>query len=312
MKSSLLGGDSPSSSSEAPLLGGGGMANDRFAELQGLGAMAGGPDVETGPGYMGDFFHEVAQIKQEMESMRGNVAELVQNHAKALTDVYAGAQYKERIEDLTDETNALATRVRNKLTSLDQDLKAMLQRDSSAAQQSDYKIRRNMHATLTKKFMEQMQDYQEAQAKYKRNVEETVKRQFKIVKPDASEAEVAEVLENGGQGIFTENMLASQNARSALEDVQEKHKDIQRLESSIQELHQLFVDLSVLVESQGELLNDIEHNVETSVEYMKSGVGELVKANEYAAKSRKKMCCLIMFFVIVAAVTIGPHLLSSS
>jgi syntaxin 1B/2/3 len=104
-------------------------------------------------------------------------------------------------------------------------------------------------------------------------------------------------------------MLASQNARSALEDVQEKHKDIQRLESSIQELHQLFVDLSVLVESQGELLNDIEHNVGTSVEYMKSGVGELVKANDYAAKSRKKMCCLIMFFVIVAAVTVLPNLL---
>jgi t-SNARE complex subunit (syntaxin) len=221
----------------------------------------------------------------------------------------ATAEYKERIEDLTDSTNALATRVRNKLTSLDQDLKAMLQRDSSAAQQSDYKIRRNMHATLTKKFMDQMQDYQEAQSKYKRNVEETVKRQFRIVKPDASEAEVAEVLENGGQGIFTENMLASQNARSALEDVQEKHKDIQRLESSIQELHQLFVDLSVLVESQGELLNDIEHNVGTSVEYMKSGVGELVKANDYAAKSRKKMCCLIMFFVIVAAVTVLPSLL---
>ena len=61
------------------------------------------------------------------------------------------------------------------------------------------------------------------------------------------------VTRGGGDQIFTEHMLASRNAnaRAALEDVQEKHKDIQRLESSIQELHQLFVDLSVLVESQG-------------------------------------------------------------
>ena len=98
------------------------------------------------------------------------------------------------------------------------------------------------------------QDYQDCQTKYKNKYQETVKRQFKIVKPDATQDEVDQVLEGGGDQIFTEHMLASRNAqaRAALEDVQEKHKDIQRLESSIQELHQLFVDLSVLVESQGE------------------------------------------------------------
>lgn len=45
----------------------------------------------------------------------------------------------------------------------------------------------------------------------------------------------------GGGDIFTQHMLASKNAqaRAALEDVQEKHKDIQKLEKSIEELHQV-------------------------------------------------------------------------
>ncbi len=34
--------------------------------------------------------------------------------------------------------------------------------------------------------------------------------------------------------------------------LQERHKDITRLETSINELHQLFMDMAVLVESQGE------------------------------------------------------------
>ena len=154
---------------------------------------------------------------------------------------------KLEIEQLTDHTNEQAQRVRQQLKKLDGDLKGAIEGNPDVAMQSDYKIRRNMHATLTKKFMDQMETYQACQTKHKGKAEAQIKRQFKIVKPDATQAEVDAVLEGGGQGIFTENMLASQNARSALEDVQEKHKDIQRLESSIQELHQLFVDLSVLV-----------------------------------------------------------------
>ena len=114
----------------------------------------------------------------------------------------------------------------------------------------------------------------------------------------------------GGDSIFTEHMLASKNAqaRAALEDVKEKHADIQKLEKSIEELHQLFVDLSVLVESQGELLDTIEYSVSQSLSYTKTGVQELEKANEYARKSRKKMCILIAILLVVVLVVLGPIL----
>lgn len=272
--------------------------------------MSGG-DIESGAGnnFMTGFFEQVADIKRIMEQIRANIKALEDGQSKALTDVYGGAEYKAEIEQLTDETNALATKIRNSLTQLDTELKTMLQRDPSCEQTSDYKIRRNMHATLTKKFMQLMQDYQDTQTKYKNKYQETVKRQYKIVKPDATEEEVDNVLQGGGDQIFTEHMLASRNAqaRAALEDVQEKHKDIQRLESSIQELHQLFVDLSVLVESQGELLDQIEYSVSQSLSYTKTGVGELEKANEYAAKSRKKMCMIIVFLLVVFLFVVVPN-----
>lgn len=61
------------------------------------------------------------------------------------------------------------------------------------------------------------------------------------VKPDATDEEISTALEGGGGDIFTQHMLASKSAqaREALADVQEKHKDIQRLEKSIEELHQV-------------------------------------------------------------------------
>ena len=45
---------------------------------------------------------------------------------------------------------------------------------------------------------------------------------------------------------------ASHPPPTPLPALQERHKDITRLETSINELHQLFMDMAVLVESQGE------------------------------------------------------------
>jgi t-SNARE complex subunit (syntaxin) len=64
----------------------------------------------------------------------------------------------------------------------------------------------------------------------------------------------------------------------------------------------------VLVESQGELLDTIEYSVSQSLSYTKTGVQELEKANEYAAKSRKKMCILIVIFMVVLVFVAAPML----
>ena len=72
---------------------------------------------------------------------------------------------------------------------------------------------------------------------------------------------------------------------------------------------QLFVDMAVLVESQGELLNQIEHNVEQAVGYVAGGVEELNKASDHQKASRKKMmiiCCIIVVIGgIIAAIAAG-------
>ena len=81
---------------------------------------------------------------------------------------------------------------------------------------------------------------------------------------DSAEHLIDKILESGEPQpeIFTQQILQGPghaSARNALADIQEKHRDIMKLEASIAELHQLFLDMSVLVESQGELLDQIEY-----------------------------------------------------
>lgn len=46
-----------------------------------------------------------------------------------------------------------------------------------------------------------------------------------------------------------------------LAEIQERHRAVKDLEQSLLELHQIFLDMAVLVEAQGEMLDNIEKQV---------------------------------------------------
>jgi len=73
---------------------------------------------------------------------------------------------------------------------------------------------------------------------------------------------------------------------------------------SIAELHQLFLDMSVLVEAQGELLDQVEYAVAQSVDYTGRAVDELRSAAYYQAQARKKCCCVVVTLLIVVGVVV--------
>jgi len=294
--------------------------NDRLAELRGGGgsnpfsSMGSAGDVEAGGGastsaFMQAFFDEVQEIKKTMSSIRYNIRQIEQSHGECLTSISAeqGRESTERLEDLMKQTNGAATQVRNKLKAMDVENKDFARRNEGA---SEARIRANMHGTLTRKFVDLMGEYQEIQTKYKNKYRERVERQYRIVKPHATRDEIDKALDSGDQQpeIFTQQILQGPGhaaARNALADIQERHKDITRLETSIQELHQLFLDMSVLVESQGELLDQIEYTVGQSVNYTGKAIEELRTADKYQKKIRKKMCCIIVVIIIVVAILIA-------
>lgn len=295
--------------------------NDRLAELRGGGAGpfgnggGGGGDLElgrpgTGDEFMQTFFDEVEEVKKTMSSIRYNIRQIEQNHGECLTAISAeqGRESTQKLEELMKATNGAAQAVRAKLKAMDVENKEYAKQHEGS---SEARIRSNMHGTLTRKFVDLMAEYQDLQTKYKNKYRERVERQYRIVKPHATKDEIDAALDSGQQQpeIFTQQIIQGPGhaaARSALADIQERHKDITRLETSIAELHQLFMDMSVLVESQGELLDQIEYTVSQSVNYTGKAVEELRTANKYQKKVRKKMCCVIVFVLIVIIAIAAP------
>eukprot|EP01112_Ceratiomyxa_fruticulosa_P011485 TRINITY_DN3115_c2_g1_i1.p1 TRINITY_DN3115_c2_g1~~TRINITY_DN3115_c2_g1_i1.p1 ORF type:complete len:328 (+),score=65.95 TRINITY_DN3115_c2_g1_i1:111-1094(+) len=269
-------------------------------------------NVEGGNEFMNDFFQDVGSIKATMGNIRRNIKAIEEKYMSSLTaiSIDQGNKVSAEIQQIIDETGRMSQEVRSRLENLKVNNEAYAK--SKSATPTELRIRQNMQGTLTQKFVELMQEYQEVQTDYKNKYKDRMVRQYKIVKPEASPDEIDEAIESGDSSkVFVDQIMDTHlhtQAKNALAYIQDRHRDILRLEQSIRELHQLFVDMSILVAAQGEMLDQIEYNVTQSVAYTTDGVEQLRQANTLQKKSRKKMIILVVILIIIIIVVLAPVL----
>mmetsp|Transcript_23401 Transcript_23401/g.31911 ORF Transcript_23401/g.31911 Transcript_23401/m.31911 type:complete len:108 (-) Transcript_23401:167-490(-) len=91
--------------------------------------------------------------------------------------------------------------------------------------------------------------------------------------------------------------------------IRDKHQDILRLEQNIAELSQMFHEIAVLVDAQGEILDSIECNVQSTNAYVVKGIKELETAKKIQGNTRKWQCCLSVFCMLVVLAIFFPIML---
>jgi hypothetical protein len=85
-----------------------------------------------------------------------------------------------------------------------------------------------------------------------------------------------------------------------------RSREIVKLAHDIEAQHQLFKDLSTLVDDQGAILNRIDYNIERSVTHVEKGTKELVKANEEQKKNTTgKTVVGLLGLVVVLSTILG-------
>uniref|UniRef100_M3ZCZ1 Syntaxin 2 n=1 Tax=Xiphophorus maculatus TaxID=8083 RepID=M3ZCZ1_XIPMA len=167
----------------------------------------------------------------------------------------------------------------------------------------DFRIQKTQHSVLSRKFVEVMTQYNETQVSFRERSKGRIQRQLEITGRVTTNEELEEMLESGNPSIFTSDIISdSQITRQALNEIESRHQDIMRLESSIRELHAMFMDMAMLVETQGDMVNNIENNVSNAAEYIYRAKEETKKAVRYQKKSRRKYMILAFALLILLAV----------
>lgn len=86
--------------------------------------------------------------------------------------------------------------------------------------------------------------------------------------------------------------------------IEEREQGILEIQQQIGEVNEIFQDLAVLVNEQGQMIDDIEANIVSTAVRTKDAQRELTKADKSQKAARNKMICLAVVIAVVLIILI--------
>lgn len=258
--------------------------------------------IEQHDDLMERFFNEVSNIRETILNIQSDVKEVRKLHSAILSAPSQDEATKNRLGDLNAEIKQKTNQVRSMLKKIKRNID---EEDDPKRMGADLRIRETQHSTLTKLFVEVMTEYNKIQTDYREKCKATIQRQLEITGKTTTNDELEEMLEQGNISVFTQDIIMdTQQAKQTLADIQARHEDIINLEKSIRELHDMFMDMAMLIESQGEMIDRIEYHVEQAKDRVQIATQDTKKAKEYQTKARKKKIIIIICISVLLLILI--------
>jgi len=261
---------------------------------------------------MDAFFEEVNAVQDAIQEVKDNVTRIEALHSRQLqssgADDQGAAQLTAELDEHVDGTSRLIKAIKGKLKAID------IANERVPAGSGDLQMRRSQAAALRRKFLEVAQQYQKVEQVHRQRVRERMERQFRIVNPNATQEEVDAMLDGDGN-VFAQEVLGTGRrgeARRALQEVQDRHEDVKKIERTILELSQLFQEMATMVEQQGDVLDSIEKSVDNAAQYTEEAVVHLDQAIVHRLSARKKLWILtavVAVLLLIAAIMIYMYII---
>lgn len=251
-----------------------------------------------GTGNANSVLNEVSEINRGIDMIDRNLDQLKSLQQRALDDADASAtsNTNRQLDALSSETMAhyrqLTERVRQ------------LKSNPESQQKFGQQVRR-----VDGRLKDAIRAYQGVESAFRKKTQEQMARQYRIVRPDADEAEVRAAVEDqtGGQ-VFQQALMQSNRrgqAQAVLSAVQDRHAQLKKIEQQMIELAQLFQDMDTLIIQQEEAVVNIEQKGEEIVENIDKGNQEVGTAITTARSTRrKKWICLGIVVAIIIVIVI--------
>mmetsp|Transcript_23457 Transcript_23457/g.51498 ORF Transcript_23457/g.51498 Transcript_23457/m.51498 type:complete len:312 (-) Transcript_23457:687-1622(-) len=256
------------------------------------------------------FFEQVEDIKKDLAEIRSLQKEVLQMHEKSKTIVKTKEmqQHQQAMQDRITQVNTVASKTKAKLEKLDKDNLDAQKDKRQGSGSAGERTRTTITAGLKKKLKDLMGEFSELRTRIQEEYREVVERRmYAVTGEHVPDDEIDRIIENGeSENIFQKAILEQGRGRvlDTLAEIRERQAAVKDLEQSLLELHNIFLDMAVLVEAQGEMLDNIEKQVARSVNFVKDGTAALQDAKQLQKQTRKYMCCAIFILLIVALVIV--------
>ncbi|CAM8884851.1 unnamed protein product [Rhodiola kirilowii] len=273
-----------------------------------MGAMGGGLDLNK-------FFEDVEAVKTELEDIDRLQQRLRQYNEKSKTLTTSNSIKNLRSKMDAEVTLALkkAKLIKTRLEALDRSNSESRSLPNCGPGSSSDRTRCQVVNGLRKKLQDSMNDFLNLRQQMSAEYRETIQRRFFTVTGENPDEETLDTLiETGESETFLQKAIQEQGRGRVMDtimEIHERHEGVKEVERSLKELHQVFLDMGVLVQVQGEHLNDIESQMARASSFVRGGTEELFTARKLQKSTRMWMCIafLIVFVFILIIVLIATR-----
>lgn len=259
-----------------------------------------------------NFSKKVQEIDKQYEKINELLRKLQNAHeeSKAVTKAAAMKAIKKRMEKDVDEVQKIARLIKSKIEELDRDNLSSLQKPGCGKGTAIERARTAQTVSLKKKLRDKMAEFQTLRENIHQEYREVVERRvYTVTGQRADEETIDQLIETGDSEQIFQKAIQEQGRgqiMDTLAEIQERHDAVRDVERKLLELQQIFLDMAVLVDAQGDLLDNIESQVSNAVDHVNSGNTALQRAKSLQKNSRKWMCiAIIILLIIVAIVVVG-------
>lgn len=269
----------------------------------------GGASSTTGTN-LESFFKDVEVIKEELKAIETLHEHLQTSNEQSKTLHKANEIKTLRTKMDNDVSLSLkkAKFIKNKLELLDKSNVSNRSEPGCGPGSSTDRTRTSVVNGLRKQLQTAMKSFNELRQKMASEHRETVQRRYYTVtgeNPD--EATVDNLISSGQSETFLQKAIQEQGRGQVMEtilEIQERHDAVTVIERNLKELHQVFMDMAVLVEHQGAQLDDIESHVNRANSYVVRGTSQLNEARKKQKNTRKWTCFAILLLLIIIAIIV--------
>ncbi|TBU17813.1 subunit of t-SNARE complex [Ordospora colligata] len=255
---------------------------------------------------MQDFVKESKRILNDIETLDSYTTSIDYLSSQKNSSVLSKDKEKtlnNQIDVLNERFRALSMRIKGKIDDFADETASM---EKEKKNNGFYCQTRNQHLQAqSMKLTKVINRYREAQIKHREDEMDKFRMQYIIAKPDATEREIEEFIEDeDGSKIESAFALGANSARGILEEAENRKKNIKKIEEMVQEIVDLLNLISQEVSKRTSVVDSINDELIAARENTTAANADLESALVYQIRATRIKRMIFYGILIIIAVFI--------